>query len=520
MGRTYQKYLAILFKGVTICSCGLIGALTLSGCNLNSGNGAFDPPLKSEFSVDSKDVILVSPDYQEREQYQLLISHLTQMLSNKKASHEQRAQILYQLGLLYDRLGLDVTARTMFMGALVEVPDYADAYNFLGIYLASKERFSEAYDAYDAVIEIDPEESYAYFNRGIALYYGNLARLAVSDLKKFYDSDKNDPFRIAWLYLAERADSGEEYAHKMLQERRDAVKKDVPWGTEVLDYMLGKISGHELIDGIRKANLDDAESARRLCEAYFYMGKMAAFDGNVKRAYDLYHLCVATNVTGYLEYRYAQLEISRYERQELMAKADEIATKQQEERDRILKEQAEEARKFFENLKEKSNILKPGSKVREGTAPQAGIIEVKRFDNLANLQNIDEFGVVDKLQELYASNNYSYDKAYEAERKFQKEMQKDAKKHQSELQKADAKHRKELQKADEKYAKERAKAQKERLKGDEAKYQEKMHKADENHRKSVRKAHEKFDEDRAKSVEKYQKEVQKNIEQRDKALND
>lgn len=497
--------------------------MLLSACNLNSGTGVFDPPLNSEFSIDSKDVILVSPDYQEREQYQLLISHLTQMLSNKKASHEQRAQILYQLGLLYDRLGLDVTARTMFMGALIEVPDYANAYNFLGIYLASKERFSEAYDAYDAVIEIDPDESYAYFNRGIALYYGNLARLGVVDLEKFYDLDKNDPFRIAWLYIAERANSGEEYAHKKLQERRDAVKKDVPWGLEVLDYMLGKTSDSDLIAGIRKDNLDDAELARRLCEAYFYMGKMAAFDNEVKRAYDLFHLCVATNVTGYLEYRYAQLEISRYERQEQVAKADRIATKQQEERDRALKEQAEEARKFFESLKEKSNVVKPGSIVRDGVEPKASIIDVKKFDDLSNLRSIDEFGVVDKLQNLYASNNSDYDRAYEAERKYQKEMQKDYLKHQKEVAKADAQQAKEIDKANSQYLKDRAKAEKELAKGgaeSRQKYEEKMQKAADKHAKSVAKARDKHAKDRAKSDEKYQKESQKNERERIKKLND
>ena len=139
--------------------------------------------------------------------------------------------------------------------------------------------------------------------------------------------------------------------NKNLAKRRAAVDKEVPWGLEVLDFLAGDISSQTLIQDLKEANIDKVERARRLCEAYFYMAKDAAFDGQYKRAYDLFHLCAATNVTGYLEYRYALMEIMRFERQELVAKSDQKAIEQQNLKDKLLKDQAKDVLKKFEALK-------------------------------------------------------------------------------------------------------------------------------------------------------------------------
>ena len=174
------------------------------------------------------------------------------------------------------------------------------------------------------------------------MYYGNRAQLGLQDLLKFYDFDHNDPFRIAWLYILERTVHGEDYAHQHLEERRNAIEGNVPWGLEVLDFFLGKINSHQVINAIREANLNRVELNRRLCEAYFYMGKQADFAGDY-----------------YLEFRYALLEIDRYERQEMVAKADQMANAQQAEREAYLKKQAEEAQKYFEQLDQQGQFNAP-----------------------------------------------------------------------------------------------------------------------------------------------------------------
>lgn len=345
-----KQVLSKLCLGATLCLT--LGSLT--ACSLvKEESYTFDPALDSQFSIDANEVILVTPDMLEREQYQMLITQFTQALGKENLTHEQKAQILYQLGIIYDRLGLDITARNMFLSALIELPDYAQAYNFLGIYLASAERFADAYDAYDAVIELDPEEKYAYFNRGIALYYGNRAQLSIPDLEKFYSFNHNDPFRMAWLYLSEREALGQDIARTKLQERLCKVNEEVSWGLEVLEFFAGKLSSEQLIANLKAADIDKPELSRRLCEAYFYMAKEAQYQGNYKRAYDLFHLCIATNVTGYLEYRYALLEVERFKRQEAVSRADAKALKQYQERERFLKDQADKAERDLEALQVK-----------------------------------------------------------------------------------------------------------------------------------------------------------------------
>ena len=339
----------------------VLGAALLSGCSLNQSNASidsslapnaieFDPPLNSTFSIDQDEIFLVTPNTKEREESQVMLTYLTKLLSDSSATSEQRAQIFYQLGILYDRLGLEAMARSMFMSALVEVPDYAPAYNFLGIYLTGAERFAEAYDAYDAVLELSPEDEYAHFNRGIALYYGNRPQLGIPDLEFFYEKNKDDPFRSLWIYILERDVDSPELALQHLKERRAKIDPEVPWGLEVLDYYLGQCDDQDVIESIRSAKIDNEERARRLCEAYFYLGKQADYEGDYKRAYDLYHLCITTGVTSYLEYRYAQLEIARYQRMEQVAKAEALANRQQEQRQEFLHKQAEEGHKFFEEL--------------------------------------------------------------------------------------------------------------------------------------------------------------------------
>lgn len=339
----------------------VIGAALISGCSLNQHPASidsnlastaleFDPPLNSTFSIDQDEILLVTPNNKEREESQVMLTYLTKLLSDPAATAEQRAQIFYQLGIIYDRLGLEAMARSMFMSALVEVPDYAPAYNFLGIYLTGAERFAEAYDAYDAVLELSPDDEYAHFNRGIALYYGNRPKLGIPDLKFFYEKNPDDPFRSLWIYLLEREVMEPEVALSHLQERRSKLKADTAWGLEVLDFFLGHNDESDVIAAIRTKPLDNEERARRLCEAYFYLGKQADYEGDYKRAYDLYHLCLTTGVSGYLEYRYAQMEIARYQRMEQVAKAEALANRQQEQRLEFLNKQAEEGHKYFEDM--------------------------------------------------------------------------------------------------------------------------------------------------------------------------
>ena len=168
--------------------CFVATALTLAGCS----NSAWR---KSE--------VLAVP-LQPTLQQEVILARMEQILASRALTDDERAQLLYERGVLYDSLGLRALARNDFSQALAIRPDMPEVFNYLGIYLTQAGNFDAAYEAFDSVLELDPTYNYAHLNRGIALYYGGRDKLAQDDLLAFYQDDPNDPFRSLWLYLAEQ----------------------------------------------------------------------------------------------------------------------------------------------------------------------------------------------------------------------------------------------------------------------------------------------------------------------------
>ena len=137
-------------------------------------------------------------------QQEVILARMEQILASRALTDDERAQLLYERGVLYDSLGLRALARNDFSQALAIRPDMPEVFNYLGIYLTQAGNFDAAYEAFDSVLELDPTYNYAHLNRGIALYYGGRDKLAQDDLLAFYQDDPNDPFRSLWLYLAEQ----------------------------------------------------------------------------------------------------------------------------------------------------------------------------------------------------------------------------------------------------------------------------------------------------------------------------
>ncbi len=286
-----------------LAGCALAGILAGTGC-------ASRQDLSDPFSVPPENIVLAEPATVDSEHDQYLIAQLSQMV-DEKLDPQERAEIYYEMGIIYDRMGLTRAARAMFMNALMERPDYADVYNFLGIYYVSAGMLSEAYEVYDSALEVDPASSYTYFNRAIALYYGNRAALAMDDIAVFYAIDPDDPYRQLWYFLIDKKANGSAAALQRLKRHYEAAADHSDWAYRIIEFYLGLMNEPDFIATLKDKDLSPSGRAERLCEAYFYLGKQKLAQGQVKLAYDYFHLCVATRVCGFLEYRYAQLEISR-----------------------------------------------------------------------------------------------------------------------------------------------------------------------------------------------------------------
>ncbi|MGG5798840.1 lipoprotein NlpI [Edwardsiella tarda] len=242
-------------------------------------------------------------------QQEVMLARMEQILASRALTDDERAQLLYERGVLYDSLGLRALARNDFSQALAIRPDMPEVFNYLGIYLTQAGNFDAAYEAFDSVLELDPTYSYARLNRGIALYYGGRYALAQDDLQAFYQDDPNDPFRSLWLYLAER-ELNQEQALEALSQRYNKANRS-QWGWNIVEFYLGKISEKALMERLQADATDNTSLAEHLSETDFYLGKHYLSLGEKSSASALFKLTVANNVHNFVENRYALLELAR-----------------------------------------------------------------------------------------------------------------------------------------------------------------------------------------------------------------
>jgi lipoprotein NlpI len=238
---------------------------------------------------------------------EIALARLTQVLQRAEISDGQRAELFYQRGVEYDKVGLRALARFDFNQAINLKPDMVDAYNFLGIHFTQLQEFNQAYDAFDSAIELAPDHEYAYLNRGIALYYGGRASLASDDFNVFRQYQQNDPYRVLWQYLAD-LETDQQQAEQDLSLYAEFVDENV-WAKKIINLYLGKINQETFIDHLAD-NVSTSQSlTERLCEAYFYLGKYSQMNGDVNAAINFFKLALSTNVYEFVEHRYAKLEL-------------------------------------------------------------------------------------------------------------------------------------------------------------------------------------------------------------------
>ncbi|NIA90752.1 lipoprotein NlpI [Rahnella aceris] len=272
--------------------CYVATALMLAGCSNHDWR---------------KNEVLAIP-LQPTLQQEVILARMEQILASRSLTDDERAQLLYERGVLYDSLGLRALARNDFSQALSIRPDMPEVFNYLGIYLTQAGNFDAAYEAFDSVLELDPTYNYARLNRGIALYYGGRFSLAQDDLQAFYRDDPNDPFRSLWLYLAER-EINPKNADVALQQRYDKANRG-QWGWNIVEFYLGKISESTLMERLKAEATDNTSLAEHLSETDFYLGKHYLSLGDKNSAAALFKLTVANNVHNFVEHRYALLELA------------------------------------------------------------------------------------------------------------------------------------------------------------------------------------------------------------------
>jgi lipoprotein NlpI len=268
----------------------------MMGCSLTSDsqdkavvNVAFATPLSTDFRSE------------------IAIARYSELLYRTNLTDEQKAQLLYDRGVLYDSLGLSTLARIDFNRTLNLKPDLPEVYNFLGIHYTLMQQYDKAYEMFDAVLDLKSEHEYAYLNRGIALYYGQRPQLAEQDFNAFLALAPSDPYRVVWRYLAQK-ELDPITAQQQLNSASSQLD-ETTWAYQLIQLYSGELSERAFLDQLDEGVSSEQEFAERLCEAYFYLAKKHLSAGNIRSAEDYFKLSLSTNVHEFVEYKYARLEL-------------------------------------------------------------------------------------------------------------------------------------------------------------------------------------------------------------------
>ena len=286
----------------------IVSILFVSGCSAlpeQTNEKAATTPTKTATSS-RPELPLVEPA-QASQARQAEAAQLSQLLENEELTEEQRKVALYRRGVVFDALGLPSLA-SLDMNRVLEIdPAMAEAWHYLGVFYMQHGNYTSAYEAFDSVIELQPNHDYVYLNRGLASYYDEQYELALNDFADYYFQDPSDPYRIAWYYFAAyELDAGR--AEEQLRQQLQAVPADT-WGGLVIRFLADKATAQELIQEAFTDINSHEDLISRLCEAYFYLGKKAAMAGDTETELNFFKLTLMTNVYPFIEYRVARSEL-------------------------------------------------------------------------------------------------------------------------------------------------------------------------------------------------------------------
>ncbi|MFM2483382.1 lipoprotein NlpI [Celerinatantimonas sp. YJH-8] len=268
-------------------------------------------------SVSQPEPIALAVPLQISYQSEATLVRLGQLIDSGKYQNEQLSQLYYERGLLLTNLGLEAMARLDFSHSIRITPDFSPSYNFLGLFYLSHQELDNAYEAFDSAIELDATDTYPYFTRALALYYGHKYTLAEKDIQHYQASAENDPYRLVWQYLIQMHDNPK-LALKTLQQEYQPHQQSDEWGWKIVGLYTGDISVREFIHLADNSEQNNVQLAQQLCEAYFYLAKKMQLDGKNELAKSYFKLSLSGNVYEYIEHRLALLELQIYDQQPFM----------------------------------------------------------------------------------------------------------------------------------------------------------------------------------------------------------
>ncbi|MEL0630114.1 lipoprotein NlpI [Psychromonas aquatilis] len=307
------KELLLVFSFSTLTACSTTQSQEDSYTLAATGHGSSVFPLAVPLQVTYQD--------------EVKLLRINQMIAEKsEVDDKERALMLYQRGLIYDRIGMGAHSRYDFMQAISLDPTLAEAYNSLGVYLTLGGAYNEAFDAFDAAIELSDDMQYSYLHRAVTSSIVGRDEVAQEDIKHFYELDTNDPYRILWRYIIDANADPVMALDELKKAKVDSVDDRFAWN--IVDVISGDLSEKVFFDNIANAAEGNEDLAQRLCEAYYYLGHWHMNNNNLTQGIYYLKLSVATNVKEFIEYKYAIIDLATIQ-SKLLKDAEEAQQEQQ-----------------------------------------------------------------------------------------------------------------------------------------------------------------------------------------------
>ena len=300
----------------------LASLLTLSACSSLQSNTPSDRDI-TIFPV----ATAIRISYQD----EVTLLKLNQLiLTQKQLTATQKAELFYRRGLIYDRMGLLGHAQLNYREAVDADPSYGPAYNGIGVYWLSAQKYDQAFEAFDSAIELNGAETFSFLHRAVGLSQIGKYDLASRDIEQFYKMSPNDPYRIIWRYLINSHLDNEKALLDLKSLTKPTNTQDKRFAWHIVAFLAGDLSEGELLQLTNKNVSSNRKHAERLAEVYFYLGYWHREQGELSKAIYYYQMTTGTNVQEFIEYKYAYMELALIDQQLLREREaqQEIARKE------------------------------------------------------------------------------------------------------------------------------------------------------------------------------------------------
>ena len=168
------------------------------------------------------------------------------------------------------------------LSLLIEaMPDSQNAYSRRGDLHFYLGHFDQALADYNKMVELNPAIDTSHWRKGIAAFYAGKYDAAAGQFDRYHSFDNVDRENGIWRYLSHFKSKGAEAARKQLLKYEKDDRE--PFG-DVYRLFEGKITGNEIIEKIKQAELAATEKEKRLFYANLYIGLNEAVQGNQKTA--------------------------------------------------------------------------------------------------------------------------------------------------------------------------------------------------------------------------------------------